>query len=150
MNNIERESDGMPCGELPEIPAPDGLDAIAREAERFDALVGEDSLESAAHEPVAATRAELVSSADEWRDAVGFGCGIVIEMRPELAVEWTGARLDKLADALAKCGAHYGWNIEKLLGHPLFGLAFATWPLAHGLIKVERARSKITDEVAPA
>lgn len=131
-----------------EIPAPDGLDAIAREAATFDeqgAIINEpeggEQPENA--EPTA-------SSAQEWRDAVQFGCGMVIVIRPELAEEWTVPRLNSFGDALAKCGAHYGWNIEKLLGHPLFALAISGFPLAMGLVRVEKARAEKKASPVPA
>lgn len=132
------ESEAGQGGESRQIPAPDGLDAIAAEAAKFDTPQDQEA-EQEQQEP---TRAEMVSSAEEWLDAVEFGCGIVMEMRPELADEWTEKRRQKLAAALAKAGAHYGWNIEKLFGHPLAGLAVALWPMGKGLVKVERARAE--------
>lgn len=142
------ENEARPGGELQQIAAPDGLDAIAREAARFDAEQG--GAQDAPHDDAQAVR-DAVSSAQEWRDAVQFGCGLVIAMRPELAEEWTGARLDSFGDALAKCGAHYGWNIEKLLGHPLFAVAITGFPLAMGLVRVEKARAekKAADAAKP-
>jgi len=130
-----------------EIPAPDGLDAIAAEAAKFDAVGGEGGQgEPVEPQPLAVS----VSSAQEWRDAVQFGCGMVIAIRPELSEEWTTPRLDAFGDALAKCGAHYGWNIEKLLGHPLFALAISGFPLAMGLVRVEKARAEKKAAAVPA
>lgn len=131
-----------------QIPAPDGLDAIAREAATFDeqgAIIDEPE---GGEQPQKAEPSS--SSAQEWRDAVQFGCGMVIAMRPELSEEWTEQRLNSFGDALAKCGAHYGWNIEKLLGHPLFAVAISGFPLVMGLVRVEKARAEKKAAAVPA
>lgn len=121
----------------PDIEQPvDDLAAIADEAATVEAGAAAALIPDEAAPPVI-----TASSSAEWRQAVAFGCGIIIAMRPELSDEWTSARLDALGDALATCGAHYGWNIEKLLGNPLLALALAAFPLLVGLIKVEKARA---------
>lgn len=84
----------------------------------------------------------VIDPAQEWRDAAHMGCGIVVAMRPELAAEWTPAVLDRLGDALAKCGERYGWTVQGIFGHPLVGLAFATFPMVTALVRVERARAE--------
>lgn len=133
------ESVERPGGDLQEIAKPDGLDAVAAEAARFDAAgVAQEVAESA---PPSTQADSSVSSIDEWEDAVGFGASIVFEGVPELKEKWPQKKLDKFAGALAKAGEHYGWNIQKLLGHPLLGLAVASWPLAQGVREVMREKS---------
>lgn len=123
-----------------QIPAPDGLDAIVREAATFDEQGRIIDDQEGVEQPQKAE--PTASSAQEWRDAVQLGCGMVIAIRPELSEEWTEPRLNSFGDALAKCGAHYGWNIEKLLGHPVFALAISGFPLVMGLVRVEKARAE--------
>ena len=112
-----------------------GLDAVTREAELFEA---------GAIEPGAQVLPGALApdAAQEWRDAAHMGCGIVIAMRPELKAEWTPEVLDKLGDALHKCGERYGWTVAGIFAHPLLALAFATFPMVTALVRVERARAE--------
>lgn len=114
----------------------EGLDVVAAEAAAFEAT-------SAA--PVAVPgepSAPVVDPAQEWRDAAHMGCGLVMAMRPELKAEWTADKLDALGAALHKCAERYGWTVASFFGHPLVGMAFAVFPLAASLVRIERARAE--------
>ena len=115
----------------------DELDLIAAEAAQLEAdtspaMPGEETPEVG---PVA-------DPAAEWRDATRMGCSLVVSVYPELKTDWTDERLDNLGNALAKCAERYGWTVAELFGHPLVGLAFATWPLAVPLVKVAKERAE--------
>lgn len=110
------------------------LDKIAAEAAAMEAV----NTTPGAVEPLASP----VDEAQEWRDAANMGCGLVIALRPELKAEWTPDKLDALGNALHKCAERYGWTVGGLFGHPLVGLAFAAWPLAVPMVRIERERAK--------
>jgi len=128
-----------------QIPACDGLDAIAAESAKWEAEnaappVGADGL------PV--TDQVRADTSGEWREAVRMGCGMVLAVKPELQADWTPGKMDALGDALDRCAVRYGWTVGELLGHPLLGLAFAAWGLAAPLVRIERAKSKLA-QAAP-
>lgn len=112
------------------------LDQIALEAAALDA----ETMAPPAGLADAAGMAPMVDPTAEWIDAANMGCGLVIAVYPELKDDWTKDRLDALGVALSKCAERYGWTVAELLGHPLVGLAFATWPLGAALVRVTKAR----------
>lgn len=129
-----------------QIPVPDGLDAIAREAATFDeqgAIIDEPE---GGEQPQNETPEATVSDVKEWRAAVRLGCGIVIAKNKGLEKEWTPEVLDDMAGALAVAGAHWGWNLQKIMGHPLIGLALAAWPMYEGAKRFAAEKA----EAAPA
>jgi hypothetical protein len=115
--------------------APDVLDQIAAEASVLEA-------QSAPVMPGAEVpAAPPVDPAQEWRDAVEQGSGLVLSVYPELQSEWTPTRLAALGNALAKCAEHYGWTVGGIFGHPLVGLGIAVFPLAVPLVKLGKAKA---------
>jgi hypothetical protein len=69
---------------------------------------------------------------------------IVASAFPALGAVWTKDRMDNIGAALARCDEHYGWGgAGKLIGHPLAGLAVASFPVAIGTVqwvKLEKER----------
>jgi hypothetical protein len=115
----------------------DTLDAIVAEAAVLEQETATDAA-GTAPAPLAAP----VDPAQEWREAAHLGCGLVLSLYPELKPEWGADKLDNLGNALAKCAERYGWTVGELFGHPLVGLAFATWPLAVPLARIAKARAE--------
>lgn len=114
----------------------DPLAALSQEAAGIEA--GAD----AAASPNAAMQAPPVDTAQEWRDAAAMGCGLIVAVYPELKADWTKETYDNLGNALDKCAKRYGWDLAEILGHPLLGLAFATWPMATSLARVVKTRNE--------
>lgn len=86
-------------------------------------------------------RAKLVGG---WQQAMQDARDIVASAFPQLGAVWTKDRMDNIGAALARCDEHYGWGgAGKLIGHPLAGLAVASFPVALGTyqwIKLEKER----------
>lgn len=111
------------------------LDHIAAEA----AIAEADEL---ANQPVMPGQepAPVIDPAQEWRDLARFGADLVLSPVPELAADWTPERIDAFGNALARCAEHYGWTTGGILGHPLAGLAVASWPLAVPVIRMTKEK----------
>jgi hypothetical protein len=117
------------------IDASDPLAALSQEAAGIEAGADPSS-------PNPAMQALPVDTAQEWRDAAAMGCGLIVAVYPELKADWTKEVYDNLGNALDKCAQRYGWQLAEILGHPLLGLAFATWPMATSLSRVVKARNE--------
>lgn len=113
----------------------DELERLAAEAAVVEA-------DDAANQPVMPGQepAPVIDPAQEWRDLARFGADLVLAPVPELRTEWSPERIDALGMALARCAEHYGWTTGGIIGHPLAGLAIATWPLAIPVVRMVKAQ----------
>ncbi len=118
------------------IDAGDPLAALSQEAAEIESGI------DAAASPNPTMQAQPIDTAQEWRDAAAMGCGLIVAVYPELKADWTKETYDNLGNALDKCAQRYGWKLAEILGHPLLGLAFATWPMATSLSRVLKARAE--------
>lgn len=109
-------------------------EAAALEADTAPAIPGEFGQTAQA--------APMADPAQEWRDAAAMGCGMVVAMYPELKADWNEQRMADLGNALHRCAERYGWTVGGLFGHPLVGLAVATWPLGVSLARVAKERAE--------
>lgn len=113
------------------------LEQLAAEA----ALIEADEL---ANQPVMPGQepAPVIDPAQDWIDLARIGADLVTAPIPELKQEWTPERIDAFGLALSRCADHYGRTIGGILGHPLAGLAIATFPLAMPVIRLQKARKE--------
>lgn len=126
-----------------------GLSEIAaEEAVQQETIQGE---QDAAQAQEAA--AEQASNVEGWRQAVSHAASMITAMIPEATPVWNGARVDALAEALAKCDEAYGWGgVGGLFSHPLIGLGFASFPLVVGTAKAisaAKARQVVDVDARP-
>jgi hypothetical protein len=125
----------------------DSLGAIAgEEAQAFDDIE-QDAQQAAAKD---AAREEDEAAAG-WLQAVDAAADMITAPFPEAESVWTKTRKENLAMALARCDAIYGWGgVGGIFGHPLVGLAIASFPLAIGTVKaINAAKPPKRQKLAP-
>ncbi len=126
-----------------------GLSSIANEEAAQHEAIQEEQDQAQAQEAAA----EQESNVDGWRQAVSHAASMITAMIPEATPVWNGARVDALAEALAKCDEAYGWGgVGGLFSHPLIGLGFASFPLVVGTAKAisaAKARQAVDVETTP-